>query len=144
SGSSFRYSFGLLSEDRRRGIEAVYAFCRAIDDLADEEPLDPGRAALGLEEYRQEIAYCYGGLPTLPVTRELQACVRRFDIPRRPLDDLLDGVDMDLRQTRYRSFDDLRIYCLRVASAVGLVCLPIFGCSDDRSRDYAESLGIAL
>jgi phytoene synthase len=144
SSSSFHYSFGLLSKDRRRGIEAVYAFCRVIDDLADEEPFDPARAARGLELYREEIERCYAGLPALPVTRDLQDCVRRFAVPRQPLEDLLDGVAMDLRKTRYLDFDELRVYCRRVASAVGLVCLPIFGCGDGRSRDYAVDLGIAL
>jgi len=144
SGSSFHYSFGLLPQDKRRGILAVYTFCRVIDDLADEGPLDPARAELDLDAYREEIARCYGGAPNLPVTRDLQACIRRYDIPRQPFEDLLDGVAMDLRQTRYRDFDELRIYCRRVASAVGLICLPIFGCRDVRSRDYAVDLGIAL
>ena len=78
------------------------------------------------------------------MTRNLQDCIRRFGVPRQPLEDLLDGVAMDLRQTRYRDFDELRVYCRRVASAVGLVCLSIFGCGDGRSRDYAIDLGIAL
>jgi len=144
SSSSFHYSFGLLSRERRRGIEDVYAFCRAIDDLADEGPLDTDRAERALESYRRDVAECYGGSPSLPVTRRLQSTIRRFDIPRRPLEDLLDGVAMDLHKTRYCDFDELRGYCLRVASAVGLVCLPVFGCTDVRSRDYAVDLGIAL
>jgi phytoene synthase len=122
----------------------VYAFCRAIDDLADEGPFDPERAARGLEMYREEIDRCFAGAASLPITLDLQDCVRRFDIPRQPFDDLLDGVAMDLRKTRYLDFDDLRVYCRRVASAVGLICLPIFGCGDHRSRDYAVDLGIAL
>jgi 15-cis-phytoene synthase len=144
SKSSFYYSFGLLSKERRFGIEAVYAFCRVIDDLADEGPLDPERAARGLARYREEIDRCYTGEAALPVTRDLQECVRRFGIPRRPLDDLLEGVAMDLSKTRYRDFDELRVYCRRVASAVGLVCLPIFGCGEGASREYAVDLGIAL
>ena len=144
SRSSFHYSFGLLTPDRRSGILTVYAFCRAIDDLADEGPIDPARATLALEMYRDEIERCYGGAPTLPVTRDLQDCIRRFGVPRSPVEDLLDGVAMDLRQARYRDFDELRVYCRRVASAVGLICLPIFGCGDERSRDYAIDLGIAL
>jgi phytoene synthase len=122
----------------------VYAFCRAIDDLADEGPLDAVRAERGLQIYREEVSRCYGGSPRLPVTRALQAAIGRFDIPREPLQDLLDGVAMDLLKTRYRDFEELRGYCLRVASAVGLVCLPIFGCRDGRSRAYAIELGIAL
>ena len=94
--------------------------------------------------YREEVSRCYGSTPRLPVTRSLQAAIGRFGIPREPLEDLLDGVAMDLRKSRYRDFKELRVYCLRVASAVGLVCLPIFGCSDGRSRAYAIDLGIAL
>ena len=144
SGSSFHYSFGLLPADQRRGIESVYAFCRAIDDLADEGPVDRERSAAGIRAYRREIDLCYGGEPTLDVTRGLQAAVVRFGIPRQPLDDLLDGVEMDLEKVRYVTFEELRQYCLRVASAVGLVCLPIFGARDPRSREYAVDLGLAL
>jgi len=144
SGSSFHYSFGLLPAEQRRGIESVYAFCRAIDDLADEGPIEPERAAAGIRTYRREIELCYDGEPTLVVTRDLRAAVARFGIPKQPLDDLIDGVEMDLRKSRYASFDELRQYCIRVASAVGLVCLPIFGARDPRSRDYAVDLGIAL
>jgi phytoene synthase len=144
SGSSFHYSFGLLPAEQRRGIESVYAFCRAIDDLADEGPIDRERSAAGISAYRREIELCYHGEPTLEVTRDLKTAVARFGIPKQPLDDLLDGVEMDLRKSRYASFDELRLYCARVASAVGLVCLPIFGARDPRSRDYAIDLGIAL
>ncbi len=144
SGSSFHYSFGLLPSEQRRGIESVYAFCRAIDDLTDEGPIDRERSAAALREYRREIALCYDGEPTLGATRDLKAAVQRFGIPRQPLEDLLDGVEMDLRLSRYSCFDELRLYCSRVASAVGLICLPIFGCRDPRSRTYAVDLGIAL
>lgn len=144
SGSSFHLSFGLLPPERRRAIEAVYAFCRVIDDVADEGPVDPARATTALALYREEIGRCYTGAPRLDVGRALQQAIRRFTIPRPPLDDLLDGVAMDLRKTRYANFAELREYCLRVASAVGLVCLPIFGSRNPRSRDYAVDLGIAL
>lgn len=143
SGSSFHYSFGLLPREQRRGIEAVYAFCRVIDDAADEGSPGTGRGAV-LAMHRQEIERCYTGTPELVVGRSLQECIRRFTIPRRPFDDLLDGVEMDLHTTRYATFDELRVYCYRVASTVGLICLPIFGCTHPRSRDYAIDLGIAL
>ena len=76
SGSSFQYSFGLLPAERRRAVESVYAFCRAIDDVADEEPLDSDRAARALGRYREEVSRCYGGAPTLAVTRNLQSVIR--------------------------------------------------------------------
>ncbi len=144
AGSSFHYSFGLLPRDQRRGIEAVYAFCRAIDDLADDGAVDREGAGTLLDLHRVEIGRCYEGTPTLPVTRALQVWIRRFEIPRRPFDDLLDGVEMDLTTTRYATFDDLRLYCYRVASTVGLICLAIFGCRHPRSPEYAVDLGLAL
>jgi phytoene synthase len=144
SGSSFHYSFGLLPREQRRGIETVYAFCRVVDDLADEPSSDGSSARAGLGLYREEIRRCYGGGATLPLTRALQGTIARFDIPCRPFEDLLDGVEMDLRTDRYATFDDLRAYCYRVASTVGLICLSIFGCRNPRSRDYAVDLGIAL
>jgi phytoene synthase len=146
AGSSFHYSFGLLPRDQRRGIESVYAFCRVADDLVDEPGAAGGgaRAAEALQFYRDEIGRCFQGTPTLPVTRDLQRTIRAFDIPREPLLAILEGVAMDLSKSRYATFDDLRGYCFRVASAVGLVCLSIFGCRHPRSRDYAIDLGIAL
>jgi phytoene synthase len=154
-GSSFHFSFGLLRRDRRKGIEAVYAFCRVIDDVIDDIANEiPGeslaasgrneRAAEDLRRFRQEIALCYGGRPTRLVTRDLQDSIDRFGIPREPFEDLLDGVEMDLARTRYESFEDLRGYCYRVASTVGLICTSIFGCQHPASRDYAIDLGIAL
>jgi phytoene synthase len=156
--SSFHYSFTLLPRDQRRAIEAVYAFSRVIDDVTDEDthlrgrgggspraaPDGPAGAAPALALYREEIARCYEGLPALPVTRALQAEIRRFDLPRRPFEDLLDGVEMDLTKRRYADFDELRLYCMRVASAVGILCLGIFRCRENGSRDYAIELGIAL
>ncbi len=144
SGSSFHYSFGLLPRDQRRGIETVYAFCRAVDDLADEPRSDGSSARAGLRLYRDEIRRCYAGEATLPLTRALQGVIARFGIPGGPFEDLLDGVEMDLRTDRYATFEDLRGYCYRVASTVGIICLSIFGCRHPRSRDYAVDLGIAL
>jgi phytoene synthase len=143
SGSSFHYSFGLLPRDRREAIENVYAFCRQVDDLADEGlPAREAQAELTL--FRHELDRCYEGTPTLSVTRRLQGSIRRFRIPREPFEAILEGVEMDLHKRRYADFAELRGYCVRVASAVGLLCLPIFGCHHPRSRDYAVDLGIAL
>ena len=143
SGSSFHYSFGLLPRDRRRAIETVYSFCRQVDDLADEGlPAREAQAELLL--MRDELERCYRGAPTLAVTRALQPTIERFRIPREPFEAILEGVEMDLHKRRYATFAELRGYCVRVASAVGLLCLPIFGCRHPKSRDYAVDLGIAL
>ena len=143
SGSSFHYSFGLLPRDRRRAIETVYSFCRQVDELADEGlPAREAQAELLL--MRDELERCYRGAPTLAVTRALQPTIERFRIPREPFEAILEGVEMDLHKRRYATFAELRGYCVRVASAVGLLCLPIFGCRHPKSRDYAVDLGIAL
>jgi phytoene synthase len=143
AGSSFHYSFGLLPRERRRAIETVYAFCRQVDDLADEG-MSGRDAQAELLLVRDELERCYQGASTLPVTRGLQDSIRRFRIPREPFEAILEGVEMDLHKRRYATFAELRGYCVRVASAVGLLCLPIFGCRHQRSRDYAVDLGIAL
>jgi phytoene synthase len=143
AGSSFHYSFGLLPRDRRRAIETVYAFCRHVDDLADEG-MSGRDAQAQLMLVRDELERCYQSAPTLPVTRALQDSIRRFRIPREPFEAILEGVEMDLHKRRYATFAELRGYCVRVASAVGLLCLPIFGCRHPKSRDYAVDLGIAL
>ena len=144
SGSSFYYSFGLLPRRQREAIEALYAFCRIVDDLADDNDIERSRAAADLRRYRDEIDLCYSGSPKLPATRRLQEYIQSFDIPRDPLDAILDGVEMDLYKTRYADFSEMREYCYRVASAVGIVCLSIFGCRHPQSREYAIELGIAL
>lgn len=142
--TSFYYSFLVLPPEKRQAIVAVWDFCRAVDNAVDIEP-DMTRAAAGLARWRTELAACYddGRPETLQGTR-LQPFITRFNLPRRSFADLIDGVEMDLGARRYRTFDDLRQYCLRVASAVGLICIEIFGYHDRRARDYAVELGVAL
>jgi phytoene synthase len=142
--TSFYYSFLVLPAEKRRAVIAVWDFCRAVDDAVDAEP-DPARAAAQLARWRREVAACFDGAsPSTPQGRELQPFVGRFHLPRRSFEDLVDGVEMDLGDRRYRTFDDLYQYCLRVASAVGLICVEIFGYEDPRARDYAVELGVAL
>jgi len=97
-----------------------------------------------LDEWRTELDRCYSGAPLTPQGRGLQPWIRHFDLSRQPFADLIDGVEMDLDRSRYESFDDLREYCWRVASTVGLVCIEIFGQRSERAREYAVTLGIAL
>ncbi len=150
--TNFYYSFLVLSSERRRAIVAVWDFCRAVDDAVDEVPDDSltaaeieARATDELGRWRAELDRCFGdGQPQTQPGRRLQPFIRRFDLPRPPFDDLIDGVAMDLGYRRYETFDDLYEYCLRVASAVGLLCVEIFGYRDPKTREYAVSLGIAL
>jgi 15-cis-phytoene synthase len=140
--TSFYYSFLVLPATKREAIIAVWDFCRAVDDAVDE----PGTAdpqAL-LVRWRSEIACCFSGVPQTPQGSALQPFISRFGLPRRPFEDLVDGVEMDLRLSRYETFDALYEYCWRVASTVGLICLEIFGYTRPASREYAVNLGIAL
>lgn len=142
--TSFSYSFLVLPDEQRRAIGAVWDFCRAVDDAVDEAA-DRQTAERQLAGWRGEIDRLFGpDAPTTPQASRLKAYVAALRLSRQPFDDLADGVEMDLRQSRYATFDELMGYCRRVASAVGLICIEIFGCRDSRSRDYAVNLGLAL
>jgi phytoene synthase len=113
-----------------------------VDDAVDEPGAGSPKDAL--DGWRAEIARCYEGVPETPQGRQLQPFIGQFNLPRRPFEDLVDGVEMDLTCSRYATFEDLYEYCWRVASTVGLVCLEIFGYRQLAARDYAVALGIAL
>src|SRR5438128_2330687 len=141
--TSFYYSFLVLPADQRRAIVAVWDFCRAVDDAADEAKA--GEEACEVAQWREELARCYGGqAPETPQGRALQPLIREFNLPRSAFAALIEGVEMDLRPRRYQTFAELYQYCIRVASAVGLLCVEIFGCRDAASRQYAIDLGVAL
>ena len=142
--TSFSYSFLVLPDAQRQAIGLVWDFCRAVDDAVDEAP-DPQTAESQVLAWRDEVARLFGSdMPRTPQAQRLKPIVAEFHLTRQPFDDLVDGVEMDLWRSRYDTFDELVEYCRRVASAVGLICIEIFGCRDTRSRDYAVSLGLAL
>jgi 15-cis-phytoene synthase len=146
SSSNFYYAFMLLPAERRYALYSVYAFCRFVDDIADDGAGDETRRkpAELLARWRGELDRVYAGAPTHPISRALAHNVRRFAMSRRHFEEIIDGVEMDLGRKRYATFEDLRLYCYRVASAVGLVCIEIFGYRNPRTREYAENLGIAF
>jgi len=140
--TSFYYAFLVLPAAERRAIIAVWDFCRAVDDAVDE-------ATTGAREavtfWRDELARCYdGGAPQTPQGQHLQPFIAPFDLPRQAFEDVIDGVAMDLDTTRYETFSELYEYCRRVAAAVGLICIKIFGCRGARAPEYALNLGVAL
>jgi len=142
SSSNFYYAFMLLDWERRRALYAVYAFCRFIDDIADDDSVrDP--AAL-LARWRDELERVYSCQPTHPISRALADSITRFNIPREYFEEIIAGVEMDLNRKRYATFEDLRLYCYRVASAVGLICIEIFGYTNPAAKVYAEKLGLAF
>jgi 15-cis-phytoene synthase len=147
--TSFYYSFLVLPPRKRSAIVAVWDFCRAVDDTVDvvdvAQVRHAGPAGEALAMWRKELNACYSGRE--PATRQGKALlphIREFSLPRQPFEDLIDGVEMDLSQSRYPTFHALAEYCRRVASTVGLICIEIFGYRDPRTRAYAVNLGMAL
>ena len=143
SGSSFYYSFLFLESPRRQAITALYAFCREVDDVVDE-CADTQLARGKLAWWRQEIAALYAGKPSHPVTQALSKALENFALPREQLLEIIDGMEMDLDQTRYLDFPALYRYCYRVASVVGLLAAEIFGYQDPQTLKYAHDLGLAF
>jgi phytoene synthase len=143
SGSSFYYSFLFLPKPKRQAITALYAFCREVDDVADE-CTDAGIARTKLAWWRTEIANLYADKPQHPVTQALTDAVRDYNLAEEHFVEIIDGMEMDLDQNRYRDFKELHLYCYRVASVVGLLSASIFGYSDRKTLKYAHDLGLAF
>ncbi|HEV7925784.1 MAG TPA: presqualene diphosphate synthase HpnD [Verrucomicrobiae bacterium] len=145
SASNLALAFVLLPKAKRHAMSALYAFCREVDDVADEEtrPLDERRATLAA--WRQDVRLaCEGGAPSFPVNQELQSVIGQYRLPFQHFDELIRGVEMDLDTKRYQTFEELEQYCYRVASVVGLLSIEIFGYQDAACRQYAIYLGQAL
>jgi len=143
SGSSFYYSFLFLPPERRRAITALYAFCREVDDVVDETS-DPQLAATKLAWWRTEVANLYAGNPQHPVSKALLPFTGKFSLAKENLGEIIDGMEMDLNQSRYLDWPGLERYCHRVAGVVGLLAAGIFGYRDARTLEYARELGIAF
>ena len=143
SHSSFFYSFSFLPRDQREAIQTVYAFCRETDDIVDMER-DPKKKVVLLRKWRMELGKALEGRSVYPLLNQLSVTARRFKIPVEHFHELIRGVEMDLTKNRYETFDELKTYCHRVASSVGLICLEIFRPRNERTREYAAHLGIAL
>ena len=143
SGSSFYYSFLFLPPERRRAITALYAFCREVDDVVDETA-EPQIAATKLAWWRSEIAELYAGNAHHPVTQALAPFTGKFSLSQPHLLEIIEGMEMDLTQSRYLDWPGLERYCHRVAGVVGLLAASIFGYADARTLEYARQLGIAF
>lgn len=144
--TNFAYSFLALSKDRREAITAVWDFCRAVDDEVDEhEERSIGERRAGLQRWREEVAAVFENRqPRTPEGRALQVVASRWPVQRLHFDQLIDGCAMDLEPARFATFCELRSYCYKVASTVGLICIEIFGYENPGTRQYAEELGLAL
>ncbi|MGH8748122.1 MAG: presqualene diphosphate synthase HpnD [Burkholderiales bacterium] len=143
SGSSFYYAFVFLPPERRRAITALYAFCREVDDAVDGAA-EPQIARAKLDWWRAEIANLIAGTPQHPVTRALAPAAAAFGVSAAHLNEIVDGMQMDLEQSRYLDFKGLERYCYRVAGVVGILSAGIFGYRDPRTLEYAQQLGTAF
>jgi 15-cis-phytoene synthase len=143
SGSSFYYSFLFLPKPKREAITALYAFCREVDDIADE-CTDIAIARTKLAWWRAEVINLYAGNPQHPVTKALMSAVHDYGLNEEHFQEIIDGMEMDLEQNRYVDFKQLQLYCYRVASVVGLLSASIFGFSNRNTLKYAHDLGLAF
>ncbi len=143
SGSSFYYSFLFLPVEKRRAITALYAFCREVDDIADECH-DATLAQTKLAWWRNEIAQTFQGQPHHPVSLELVPAIAAYQLELGDFNAVIDGMEMDLRQRTYEDFSALQVYCYRVAGVVGKMAAKIFGYQNPEVACYAEDLGTAL
>ncbi|MDG2305104.1 MAG: presqualene diphosphate synthase HpnD [Candidatus Binatia bacterium] len=142
SGSSFHFAFYLLPQAKRDALCAVYAFCRAADDIADAAGVSA--PADRLEAWGREVERAFAGRPVHSIGRALSWAIDSFALPRKPFFDLIDGVASDLTTDRYETAEQLEGYCYHVASTVGLLCVRIFGAGRGVADDYAVSLGKAF
>jgi len=145
SASNLALAFVLLPKSKRDAMSALYAFCREVDDVADEDSVPTDQRRKQLREWRADIKRaCDNQTPQFELNRELQPVIKEFALPFELFDEIIKGCEMDLDVKRYGDFDQLEAYCYRVASAVGLLSIEIFGYTHPRTRDYAVHLGKAL
>jgi phytoene synthase len=145
SASNLALAFILLPREKRDAMSALYAFCREVDDVADDESVPAEKRRAQLAEWRNDIQRaCENGSPKFPVNQELQPVIQNFSLRFELFDELIKGCEMDLEIKRYENFEQLDLYCYRVASAVGLLSIEIFGYKNPAARDYAIYLGKAL
>ncbi|HEY3762736.1 MAG TPA: presqualene diphosphate synthase HpnD [Verrucomicrobiae bacterium] len=145
SASNLALAFVLLPKEKRDAMSALYAFCREVDDVADDESVPAEQRRAQLVDWRSDIRRaCENQSPQFPVNREIQPVIQKYSLPYRLFDELIQGCEMDLNTNRYENFEALEKYCYHVASVVGLLSIEIFGYKNPITRDYAVSLGKAL
>jgi phytoene synthase len=145
SASNLALAFILLPRAKRDAMSALYAFCREVDDVADEDSVPVEQRREQLSSWRQDIKLAFENqMPRTPTNRELQPVIREFGLSFELFDEVIKGCEMDLVTLRYENFEQLELYCYRVASAVGLLSILIFGHRQPATREYAIYLGKAL
>jgi phytoene synthase len=142
SKSNLALAFISLGRERRRDMMVFYAFCRVIDDIADVTEASAEEKRRHLEEWRGWLRRATPDEPSFAA--DVRALLAKYSIPAERLEEIIAGVEMDLEQVRYATFEELRVYCYRVASVVGLVSIEIFGYRNPACKEYAVQLGLAL
>ncbi|OFO41918.1 squalene synthase HpnD [Neisseria sp. HMSC075C10] len=144
SHSSFLSGFRFLSVEKRNTLTVLYAFCRELDDVVDG-CTDPNVAQITLNWWRSDLEKVFNNeMPEHPVHQALKDIRASFDLPKNEFEALIDGMQMDLEQARYGSFDELKLYCHRVAGVVGCLIARILGFSNPQTLEYADKMGLAL
>lgn len=146
SASNLALAFILLPPEKRKAMATLYAFCREVDDVADDDSIPVEEKRSELLKWREDLERVYDPtqVPLISTNRELQETLKHFPLPKKHFEELLDGVGTDLDQNRFETLEELELYCYRVASAVGLLSIEIFGYRSEAVRDYAIYLGKAL
>jgi phytoene synthase len=145
SASNLALAFILLPREKRDAMSALYAFCRAVDDVADEDSVPVEKRREELSAWRADIRRaCENQKPQFVLNQEFQPVIQKFNLPFALFDELIQGCEMDLDTLRYENYERLELYCYRVASVVGLLSVEIFGCKNPATREYAIYLGQAL
>ena len=134
----------MLPKEKRNAMNTVYAFCRMTDDIVDDEGLTKQLKRERLDEWRADFNNALLDQSDNSLLNELKKSIEKFNIPHQPFYDLIEGMEIDLEKDRFSTFDELKDYCYKVASTIGLMTIPIFGYSNEKTVDYAVNLGIAL
>lgn len=142
SKSNLAFTLVMLPHERRGDMAVFYAFCRVVDDIADSTELANDEKQRQLEHWKRSLIEPHDDDP--PLAKEVRSLMTKYRLRENHLLEIIHGVEMDIEPKRYQTFNDLRLYCYRVASVVGLVSIEIFGCRDEASKRYAVDLGLAL
>jgi phytoene synthase len=144
SKSNFLSSFSLLSKEKNDAINTVYAFCRKTDDIVDETQDSVDVKYKKIREWKNEFELALHGKSNYSLLNHLTKIIRKYKIPVDPFFELIKGMEMDLQNQRYKTFDELYQYCYCAAATVGLMCIEIFGYKNKSTREFAINLGVAL
>ena len=142
SQSNLALAFVALSRERRADMTVFYAWCRVIDDIADEPGRPPAERQAALDLWKEALRQPQPD--ESPLAGPVRALVEKYRLPIAHFLEIIAGVEMDLAGATYQTWDDLKLYCHRVASVVGLISIEVFGCRDPQAKDYALNLGLAL